>query len=118
MRVRACFPDDAMFAELDTTVVLDRDLPEHGLCRGDRGAVVQVYPPEGIEVEFVRASGRTQALCTLSTRDVCAVDDRDLIAVRPLLRSSAARNRGGSILAAGADSGLLGLHSDPTSALA
>ena len=51
------------FKELET-VVLDRDLPEHGLRRGDLGAVVQVYDPDGIEVEFVTASGRTQALVT------------------------------------------------------
>ena len=29
--------------QLLDTVVLDRDLPEHGLCRGDLGAVVEVY---------------------------------------------------------------------------
>ena len=76
-----------MFRELDT-VVLDRDLPEHGLRRGDLGAVVQVYAPAGIEVEFVRASGHTQALVTLTVRDVRAVDDRDLIAVRQLQRTA------------------------------
>jgi hypothetical protein len=75
-----------MFSELET-VVLDRDLPEHGLRRGDLGAVVQVYAPDGIEVEFIRASGRTQALVTLSARDVRAVDDQDLIAVRHLQRA-------------------------------
>ena len=47
-----------------------RDLPEHGLRRGDLGAVVEVYAPEGIEVEFVRASGRTQALVELTLADV------------------------------------------------
>ena len=77
----------SMFKPLDT-VVLDRDLPEHGLRRGDLGAVVQLYASEGIEVEFVRASGRTQALVTLSARDVRAVDDRDLIAVRQLQRTA------------------------------
>jgi hypothetical protein len=39
-------------------VVLDRDIPEHGLRRGDLGAVVEVYEPDGLEVEFVTASGR------------------------------------------------------------
>jgi len=52
------------FKELET-VVLDRDLPEHGLRRGDLGAVVQVYRPDELEVEFVTASGRTLALVTL-----------------------------------------------------
>jgi hypothetical protein len=47
------------FNTLDT-VVLQRDLPEWGLRRGDLGAVVQVYEPEGLEVEFVSASGRAR----------------------------------------------------------
>ena len=64
------------------TVVLQRDLPEHGLRRGDLGAVVQVYEPEGLEVEFVRASGRPQALVELTLDDVRAIDDDDLISVR------------------------------------
>jgi hypothetical protein len=68
--------------QLLDTVVLDRDLPEHGLCRGDLGAVVEVYEPDGVEVEFVRASGNTQAVVTLSENDVRAVRDSDQIAVR------------------------------------
>jgi len=70
-----------MYKVLDT-VVLDRNLPEHGLRRGDLGAVVQVYEPDGLEVEFVTASGKTQALVTLNIRDVRPVQDSDLIAVR------------------------------------
>ncbi len=45
------------FKELGA-VVLDRDLPEQGLRRGDLGAVVQVYDPDGLDIEFVTASGR------------------------------------------------------------
>ena len=56
------------YSVLDT-VVLDRDLPEHGLKRGDLGAIVEVYDGEALEVEFVTASGRTGALLTLSTAD-------------------------------------------------
>lgn len=52
------------------TVVLDRDLPQHGLRKGDLGAVVEVYEPDGLEVEFVTASGKTQALLTLRVGDV------------------------------------------------
>jgi hypothetical protein len=74
------------FAVLDT-VVLDRDLPEHDLRRGDLGAVVEVYEPDGLEVEFVRASGRTQALVELTTKDVRAIGDQDLISVRTLSRT-------------------------------
>lgn len=76
------------FKELDT-VVLDRDLPEHGLRKGDLGAVVQVYEPEALEVEFVTASGRTQALETLRAGDVRAVKDEDLISVRSLANDAA-----------------------------
>jgi hypothetical protein len=67
--------------ELDT-VVLDRDLPEHGLRRGDIGAVVHVYDREAVEVEFVRLSGQTQALVRLDFAAVRAVQDADLPAVR------------------------------------
>jgi len=69
------------FAVLDT-VVLARDMPEHGLRAGDLGAVVEVYAPDGIEVEFVRASGHTKALLTLATADVRPVAESDLLAVR------------------------------------
>lgn len=69
------------FHSLDT-VVLQRDLPDHGLRQGDLGAVVQVYEPDGLEVEFVRASGRTQALVELTVSDVRAIEDEDLISVR------------------------------------
>jgi hypothetical protein len=64
------------------TVVLDRDLPQHGLRAGDLGAVVEVYEPEGLEVEFVTASGKTQALVTLNVNDVRPVQENDLVAVR------------------------------------
>jgi len=70
-----------MYKVLDT-VVLDRNLTEYGLRRGDLGAVVQVYEPDGLEVEFVTASGKTLALVTLNVRDVRPVQDSDLIAVR------------------------------------
>lgn len=73
-----------MTFELLDTVVLDRDLPDHGLRRGDLGSVVEVYSDDALEVEFVTGSGRTQALLTLASSDVRSVADRDLIAVRPL----------------------------------
>jgi hypothetical protein len=69
------------FHTLDV-VVLNTDLPAQGLKRGDLGAVVDVYSPDAIEVEFVTASGRTQALITLRPGDIREVGDDDLIAVR------------------------------------
>ena len=72
-----------MFKLLDT-VVLKRDLPEVGLRAGDLGALVEVHDADHFEVEFVAASGRTQALITLRSDDMRHVNDRDLIAVRSL----------------------------------
>ena len=73
--------------ELHETVVLNRDLPDVGLQQGDLGAVVHVYEPDGLEVEFVSASGKTEAVVTLRVTDVRAVADGDLITVRSLDRS-------------------------------
>jgi hypothetical protein len=64
------------------TIVLDREIPEHGLCPGDLGVIVEVYPPDGLEVEFVTASGRTKAVITLKSTDVRPISDTDLVAVR------------------------------------
>ena len=69
-------------------VVLAHDLDSHGLRRGDLGAVVEVYEPDGLEVEFVTASGRTAALLTLNARDVRPVADDDLVSVRTCRRSA------------------------------
>ena len=77
-----------MTFQLLDTIVLDRDLPDHGLRRGDLGAVVEVYEPDGLEVEFVTASGRTAALLTLNARDVRPVADDDLVSVRTCHRSA------------------------------
>ena len=65
-------------------VVLNEDLPLHGLKQGDLGTVVEIYAPDAVEVEFVTASGRTQALVTLPPSAIRAVSDNDLIAVRPV----------------------------------
>ncbi len=69
------------FKTLDT-IVLDKELPDHDLRPGDLGVVVEVYPPDGLEVEFVTGSGRTKALVTLKESDVRAIADTDLVAVR------------------------------------
>ena len=66
------------------TVVLNKDLPDSGLRRGDIGAVVEAYEPDGLEVEFVTGSGQTQALVTLKTAEVRLLSDTDILAVRSL----------------------------------
>jgi len=74
-----------MINELDT-VVLTRDIGEHGLERGDVGAVVHRYADGGaFEVEFITAEGSTVALLTLSARDLRPVGRNDLLHVRELM---------------------------------
>jgi hypothetical protein len=64
--------------------VLTADLPGHGLKSGDVGAVVQVYSADAVEVEFVTASGRTQAVVTLRSHQIRPVGPGDILAVRQL----------------------------------
>ncbi len=75
------------FKPLDI-VVLNKDLPRAGLKLGDLGAVVEVYEPDALEVEFVTASGKTEALLTLDVTDVRSVVDTDLVSVRPYSRTA------------------------------
>jgi hypothetical protein len=76
-----------MFNVLDT-VVLIRDVAEAGLRRGDLGAIVEVHGSNAFEVEFVAASGRTQALVALTANDIRHVGDEDLVSVRTLQRAA------------------------------
>lgn len=69
------------YDELDTVVLL-HDIPEAGLRVGDLGTLVHMNAPASFEVEFVLASGRTQALLTLEDKDVRPVRDDDLLGVR------------------------------------
>jgi hypothetical protein len=72
-----------MYKLLDT-VALTHDIPVAKLRRGDLGAIVELVASDALEVEFVAASGKTQALLTLHSDDIRPVGDRDLIAVRSL----------------------------------
>ena len=67
------------------TVVLTRDLPEHGLTRGDVGAVVHCYADgAALEVEFVSGEGETVAVLTLPLADVRPMQSREILHVRVL----------------------------------
>lgn len=73
-----------MIRELDT-VVLSRDLPEHGLKRGDIGTVVHCYKSEeAFEVEFITGQGKTVAIVTLSNEDVRSMLAKEILHVRQL----------------------------------
>ena len=65
-------------------VVLNEDLPVHGLKRGDIGAVVEIYSAEDFEIEFVTGAGNTQALVSLHINQIRSVGPQDIPAVRSL----------------------------------
>jgi len=46
-------------------VVLQKDVPAHGLKCGDTGTLLELYEPDGVEVEFVNGAGDTKAVLTL-----------------------------------------------------
>ena len=73
-----------MIHELDT-VVLEHDMPEEGLERGDVGAVVHVYKKgKAFEVEFVTAAGKTVAVVTLEPADIRPMASTEILHVREL----------------------------------
>ncbi len=67
-----------MIQDLDT-VVLDVDLPESGLKRGDIGVVVLTHrDSEGYEVEFLALDGETIAVVTLFSAQIRPVGHREV----------------------------------------
>jgi len=73
-----------MIRELDT-VVLSRDIEEHGLKEGDVGAVVHRYGAgRAFEVEFVTAEGRSVAVLTLTEADIRPMNNGEILHVRKL----------------------------------
>ena len=73
-----------MTKELDT-VVLTKDLPEHGLKKGDIGAVVHSYEGnKAFEIEFIAGDGGTVAVVTLKAEDVRLMQDKEILHVREL----------------------------------
>ena len=74
--------------KLFDSVVLTRDLPEHGLHDGDLGAVVYIHEPDALEVEFFNASGETQAVISVHDSDLRPAEQNDLESMRRILRSA------------------------------
>lgn len=73
-----------MVQELET-VVLKHDAPEHGLKKGDVGAVVHRYADhEAFEVEFVTADGKTIAVLTLTQADIRPMGHGEILHAREL----------------------------------
>lgn len=66
------------------TVVLGVAQPDHNLKVGDIGVIVEMYEPDGVEVEFVTGSGKTQALLTLNRDDVRPIAADEILAARSI----------------------------------
>ena len=68
--------------ELDIAV-LNRDLAEFGLRKGDIGAVVHVYNDRGAyEIEFTSAVGESIAVLTLEAADIRLIGKNDIMHAR------------------------------------
>ena len=73
-----------MIEELDR-VVLQTDVPEHGLTTGDVGTVVMVHQGgQGYTVEFLTLAGETVAVETLSASQVRAIQPNEITHARQL----------------------------------
>ncbi|MDX2181654.1 MAG: DUF4926 domain-containing protein [Bryobacteraceae bacterium] len=60
---------------LDCVALLD-DMPEEGLRRGEIGAVVEVYEPDAVEVEFVDRNGQTYAMLAIPVDRLLRIIER------------------------------------------
>ena len=58
---------------LDVVAVLDAP-PGVPVEPGDVGTVVELLPPDGVEVEFLDRDGRTRCIATLSINDVLVLN--------------------------------------------
>lgn len=68
--------------ELDT-IVLNRNIKEHSLKKGDLGTIVHIYENgKVLEVEFITTKGRTLAVLTLSRADIRPMIKDEILHVR------------------------------------
>ncbi|MCP4417783.1 MAG: DUF4926 domain-containing protein [Chloroflexi bacterium] len=73
-----------MIQELDRTI-LNIDLPEYNLKRGDIGTVVLVHKKsKGFEVEFMSLNGEPVAVVSLFTHQVRSIGRREIAHARLL----------------------------------
>ncbi len=73
-----------MYKELDTIVLQENIANEH-LQKGDVGTIVAVYADgKGFEVEFVTYSGETVALVTLKPNQIRQIRKNEISHVREL----------------------------------
>jgi hypothetical protein len=66
-------------------VVLQRDVPDLKLTRGDIGTVVGIYADGGAyEVEFMTAEGKTIDVLTLEQQDVRSFSGHEILHTRAM----------------------------------
>lgn len=58
---------------LDIVAVLNNE-DESAVEIGDVGTVVEMLPPDGLEVEFLDRDGRTRCVATLAANDVLVLN--------------------------------------------
>ncbi len=82
--VETTIEEQEVIRELES-IVITRNIPEHGLRRGDIGAVVHCYK-DGVafEVEFVTAKGDTVAVITLESKDVRPMYPNEILHAREI----------------------------------
>ena len=67
-----------MYKELDN-IILNKDLPEHKLKKGDLGTVVFVYEKgKAYEVEFNTFEGKTLAVLTLEPNSIRKINKLEI----------------------------------------
>jgi hypothetical protein len=73
-----------MLNELET-VVINKDIPEYNLIRGDIGVIVHIYE-NGLAVEVVNVTGEgsTVGVITLSKEDLRSIAPDEILHVREL----------------------------------
>jgi hypothetical protein len=80
-----------MTFQLYQDAILTRDLPEHGLCSGDVGTVVERHEVSGTEVgysvEFFDMTGHTVAVVTVPETALRVPTSADRPSARTLART-------------------------------
>jgi Domain of unknown function (DUF4926) len=80
-----------MSFELYQDVILTADLPQHGLCAGDVGTLVErhVVPgrEEGYSIEFFDMTGRTVAIVVVPESQIRIPSPADRPAARTLIKA-------------------------------
>ena len=86
-KIHNCVPEpveEEDMKELDT-VVVNKDIPNHRIERGDIGVVVHTYEDKAaVEVEFVSGEGTTLGVITLQSEDVRLMKKDEILHVREL----------------------------------